>query len=108
MSYNEYFNQDGYLGPLSADGYSAAIPIGFAQDVCIQCVITAGAAMDGYTSVQLSNDATNWAITGSETRAIVSTTRLYDMISSAGYARMKWRAHAGTGSAVLRVTKKRN
>lgn len=107
MSYNELFKQDGYLGPLSADGYSAAIPMGNAQNLCVQCVITAGAALDGYTSIQLSNDASSWAITGSETRATVSTNRLYDIISSAGFARLKWRKYAGTGSAVLRVTKKR-
>jgi len=107
MSYNEFFTQDAYLSPLSVDGYSAAIPIGFAQNLCIQCVIDAGAALDGYTSIQLSNDASNWATTGSETRATIDTIRLYDIITSAGFSRLKWRAHAGTGSAVLRVTKKR-
>jgi hypothetical protein len=102
--------RDGYM-VLGADGYSAPIWVGNSTFACLECVVEADNAIDGYLTVQGTNSKTDyWAIPlmdetgttedGHITAACVQPIELSDV--TCGYVRLKWRHVSGAAGLTIR------
>jgi hypothetical protein len=116
---NQFFRIDGYLGPLSADGYSEDYLVGDATHVSYQADISTSGSIDGYLSLWAKalrigsdfvlighpNPATGTVATEQHIQAAGSY--LVPLANCPyGVLRIKWRKHTGSGSMRIRAQRK--